>query len=971
MLSIGELGAGRASADYYLARQAGCPSEYYTGSGERRGTWLGSGAASFGLSGEIDEEPLRRLLAGRHPRQDVQLVAPVLRADPRGRVPAAPLAEALHRVAASRTTPAEHLLCGDLGRAAGRVLRAGRRDERLGGTSRTTVRADVAGRICATLGLDPDDVYAAPNGKRSHRFAAALSHAEERIDVRVAGFDVTLSAPKSVSLLYGLANSDIAEQVRLGHDAAVAAALGYLETETARGLRGHHGDGQVARTVTSSGLVAAAFQHRANRCGDPQLHTHVVVANLVLGTDGQGSALDSTALYAAGKTAGYLYQAVLRHQLTARLGVGWTPVGRGVAEVVGIPPTLCRAFSKRRQQIEALLRGAEDRDAKAAQQAALASRPAKDRTVTEPTLRKRWAAEARDHGYQPGAVVEVLHRAEAPGELDAVQLRWLVDALAGPDGLTKNRSTFDRQDALRGVCEALQWGGTSEQIGRYADAVLSDRDVVPLLGEPPLPADAHRCYSTAELLVQERRALTGAIGRVHEGVGVTSTGTVAETLAKHPLLNHEQRATVRRLLTSGAGVDVVIGRPGAGKTTGLRAAAAGWQDAGYRVIGCALAAAAARQLSAGAGIPATSITRLLADTGRRDPDTGRPAGLGTGVVLVLDEAGMVGTRTLCRLLDLAADDGAKLVAVGDPAQLPEMQAGGLFAALGHELGATELTSNLRQEQPWEQAALERMRAGDVAGALAAYAGEGRIHTADGVDELRRLIVGDWWLARCAAADPGAVLMLTVRRSDAAALNAAARRHMTESGELAGPALTVRAAGLGERTFAVGDQVIVVRNTYDRGALNGTRGTVTAVELRANTLTLHDRQGQTIVLDHRHLRDGRLDHGYATTCHKAQGVTVDTALLYGTAALSREAGYVALSRGRRANHLFSVADELEGHLARSHEQDLDDMPVDRLRADLMRDSAPGVLSGLARVLQRSSAQRLASYVVDQGWHRALE
>ena len=119
-------------------------------------------------------------------------------------------------------------------------------------------------------------------------------------------------------------------------------------------------------------------------------------------------------------------------------------------------------------------------------------------------------------------------------------------------------------------------------------------------------------------------------------------------------------------MTSRAGVDVVVGHAGAGKTTALRAAAAGWRAAGYRVLGCALAASAARQLSDGAGIPATSITRLLTDAARTDPDTGHPTGLGPRAVLIVDEAGMVGTRTLARLLDLAARDGAKLVAVGDP-----------------------------------------------------------------------------------------------------------------------------------------------------------------------------------------------------------------------------------------------------------------------------------------------------------------
>ena len=145
------------------------------------------------------------------------------------------------------------------------------------------MRADVAEGICRALGLDARKVYSGHPGVLD----AALAHAGERVDVRIAGFDVTLSAPKSVSVLYGLADPVVAEQVRAAHERAVAAAIKYLEREAGSGLRGHHGDGHTARTVASSGLVAAAFQHRANRCGDPQLHTHVVVANLVLGVDGR------------------------------------------------------------------------------------------------------------------------------------------------------------------------------------------------------------------------------------------------------------------------------------------------------------------------------------------------------------------------------------------------------------------------------------------------------------------------------------------------------------------------------------------------------------------------------------------------------------------------------------------------------------------------------------------------------------
>jgi hypothetical protein len=192
VLSIGKLGAGRAAAEYYLARQAGCPAEYYTGSGERRGVWLGRGAAALGLSGDINEESLRHLLPGRSPDGATGLVEPVLRADPRGRLPGGPLAAHVRHLAAQRDIPVGQLLDGEAGDALGRVLQADTRAHQAGGPPRATVRADVAATICRSLGLDPRGVYSRQPGA----FDAALVYAGERVDVRVAGFDVTLSAPK-------------------------------------------------------------------------------------------------------------------------------------------------------------------------------------------------------------------------------------------------------------------------------------------------------------------------------------------------------------------------------------------------------------------------------------------------------------------------------------------------------------------------------------------------------------------------------------------------------------------------------------------------------------------------------------------------------------------------------------------------------------------------------------------------------
>src|SRR4051795_4604286 len=171
------------------------------------------------------------------------------------------------------------------------------------------------------------------------------------LTARVPGFDLTFSAPKSVSVLFGTGDDKLRAVLRDAHDRAVIDALGYMEREAAVTRRGPGG----AHVIAGNGLVAAAFRHRTSRAGDPQLHTHVLVANLTLGADGQWSTLDGRRIYAHAKTAGYLYEVRLRAELTRALGVEWTPVRNGIADIAGVPTSVLRAFSRRRTEIEAEL----------------------------------------------------------------------------------------------------------------------------------------------------------------------------------------------------------------------------------------------------------------------------------------------------------------------------------------------------------------------------------------------------------------------------------------------------------------------------------------------------------------------------------------------------------------------------------------------------------------------------------------
>ncbi|MBK5307782.1 MAG: relaxase domain-containing protein [Frankiaceae bacterium] len=717
-----------------------------------------------------------------------------------------------------------------------------------------------------------------------------------KIDARRCGFDLTFSAPKSVSVLWALAEPGVAEQIAQAHQRAAEEALGLLEQVAARAARGHQGDGQRAPRIATSGMIAAGFQHTTSRAADPQLHTHVVLVNLAQGVDGRWSALDSRTLHRQATTASHLYQHLLRAELTRRLGVGWSEVQRGIAEIDGVPLNVRRAFSTRRRQIENHLAhttsrprepesGKEPRG-RAAQLAAriacLATRPAKQHEEPQ-SQRQRWAATAAGLGFTTADVRDLLNRRhEAP----AVELSVLTERVLGPRGVTRESSTFDQGTVLRELCAQFPAGAqvNAVQLIALASRLVRDDQVLAVAG-----VDGPE-FTTTELVATERRALELVEARADEHSVVLPVAQAASLAARSGLRPDQQRL-VFALLTSGRGVDVVTGPAGSGKTAALGHAASTWQQRGVPVAGCAVAALTAQGLQDATGARSVSLARLL-----HQPDRHLPAG---GVLLV-DEAGMIGTRALTQLLMQAEQRHCKVVLVGDPAQLPELEAGGLFNALAEQPTALHLTGHHRQREAWEQEALTALRAGRTVEAIDALDRHDRVHSGSDRVQLFHQLVGDYARARGAAADPWNVVVLASRRSDVHQLNALIRDRLRADGRLGRDQLVINTpdAAVG---FAVGDQVLVTRNDHGRGLLNGTSGRVSAADRRG--LIIDTRDGRRVAVDRSWLEQGQLDHGYAMTLHKAQGRTVNTALLLADLTVTAEAGYVGLSRGTHANHLY--------------------------------------------------------------------
>ncbi len=799
--------------------------------------------------------------------------------------------------------------------------------------------------------VEGDALRAALNG--NHPVSGGQLARPARGGIRVPGFDLTFSAPKSVSVLFGLADPAISREVREAHEAAVDAALDYMERHAAVGRRGRAG----IESVLGNGFLAAAFRHRTSRAGDPQLHTHVLVANMTRGPDGRWTALDARRLYAHAKTGGYLYQAHLRAELTRRLGVEWNAIHRGVADVAGVPVPLLRSFSRRRAEIQEQMTARGDRSSRAAQVAALDTRQAKDYAVAPETLAERWRAQARALEFEPDQIAELTGRSQA-GDRPARDDHAVHDKLASRDGLTQQRSTFVRRDVIRAWCEQLPDGAPVPEVERLADEFIESDRAVPLAADVRgltitdvirradgrvVPATAEeRPHSTPELLELERSIIDTAIARGGEASGKVGPEPVEAALAARPTLSDEQKSMVRRLTTDGAGVAIVVGKAGTGKTFALDAAREAWERAGFRVSGAALARRAARELQDGSGIESTSVAALLQDL----REGGARGLLGGGrMVLVVDEAGMVGTRQLAELLDHAGAARAKVVLVGDDHQLPEIDAGGAFRGLTHRLEPIRLTENRRQEQAWEREALDLLRHGRATEAITRYDEHGRVVVAGTAGEAHSRLVSDWW-ASCGAGEES--VMVAARRDDVVELNAQARVLMASSGRLGATELEFSG-----RQFAVGDHVVTLSNARRLGVLNGTRAVVVGLDEQARELELATNDGRRVrlpayYLDGRTARGGpMIDHGYAITGHKSQGMTTGRAFVLGTEELYREWGYVALSRGRIENRLYVVAPE-------PHERD------EYAPHEPRREPLEAITSALAR----SRAQHMALDVDEQ-------
>lgn len=841
---------GQGHHAYYERSVAAGAEDYYTGHGEAWGTYLGTGSANLGLEGYIEAGDLKHLFDGTHPHSGEAWIT-----------------RRQHDTKAPRVRMPD-----------GRII----------------------------------------EGKKP---------------IPTAAFDLTFSAPKSVSVLFGLTEGVVQRDVRDAHDTAVRAAFDYLERTACITRRGAGG----SQHLRGEGFVAAAFQHRVSRAGDPQLHTHVLVANAAK-ADGRYTALHGALLYREAKTASFLYQAMLRSELTRRLGVEWAiDPDSPHPEIIGIDRDVRQLFSKRAEEIHDELERSGNTGHRAATAAALETRAAKTYLTEDQSLLERWIGELDSHRLDATRVLDAIGRvpARAPLLSDTQPIiRNVTRTAFAPTGLTAKQTTFHRRDIIQLACQHAPQGASVAQLERLADAILdhAHRDIVQLrsAATPAPDRDAKRAderaltdqrdtttYTTRELLDAELTIIDVAHQRAHDHAAVVKQRDVERVLSQRSeqrRLSDEQHRMVTQLTTSGAGVEVVVGLAGAGKTFSLDAAHDTWLQAGIDVRGTATALSAAKTLEAETRIPSETVAMLRAWHAHAE-ETGDIRQLDEAIprrgVLIVDEAGMTETRDLAFLAQLTAERDTKLVLVGDHHQLPEIGAGGAFRHLVHNLEherVTQLTTNRRQHETWERDALNELRAGSVEHAVAAYASQDRIITNTTPEQLRQQLAADWLDARQRGRDTA---MIAYTNADVDELNRAARRLLDERGQL----------GRGRVTFAghewaVGDELIATRNRRQLGITNGTRGRVTRIS--HDGLHIQTRDGDSIHVPRDYLARGDASHAYATTGHKTQGMTVNgEAFVLATDHVSREWLYVTMSRATDQSRIYIDTLDRDPDTGRTH------------------------------------------------------
>lgn len=824
-----------------------------------------------------------------------------------------------------------------------------------------------------------------PSNAQLVQFVAQNSKAPQKA---VAGYDLVFTPPKSVSIAWGLGDEQLRRGIESAHERAIQDVIRHLEKNVVMTRRGRNG---VRQIETSSGVIGTKFRHWDSRAGDPNLHDHVVIANRVQGVDGQWSSIDGRMIYAYGVEASELYNARVQQYVTELTGLQFEARSlngkQPVHEIVGIDDEMVRAFSSRRGEISAALEQVtakfveehgyaprEKQLIQLAQQATLATRPAKDGVHSLEELHAEWVAQAhvlREQGVDlpvEGALAEKLKAASSEYEQQVLQAKRQQayespvqeHAAAIVARLEESRSTWRRTHVNAEVLRYARDLGLNET----QDSVLLDSirehlnaEMLPLHAQSQrltprefMRADGvsqyqkinHELFTSERVLAAENAILDAATQQVIpasslEVFELEAEKRRAELALQGYALPEGQERMAREFATSDKLLVVGIGAAGAGKTSSTRLAVNAIEASGGRVVGMAPTAAAAAVMREEMGIEADTVDKILSDW-----KNGAPVSLCAGDVLLVDEAGMVSTPKFQQILQLAQERGALVRALGDYRQLSAVGSGGALRLVDREVGAAHLDELFRFKNPDEAAATLALREPPLVGddkPFDWYKDQGRVVAGESEVMVEQVFTA--WRDDTTAGKQS--IMIASTNETVGKLNDLAQAHAMERGHVHPEHGSVRLHN--EARAHVGD-VIVTRQNARRLTVNSGQDFVKNGDLW-RVSQVHDNGAMTV----QHLEHGgkvtlpaayaaqSVELGYAATIHRAQGATVDTAHALVDSSTDRAGAYVALTRGRESNTLYvslgegQKRDEVLEQIASAYERDLTvHESVDAVRAE---------------------------------------